>query len=237
MKTATYLLLPIVTSIIIGCNIGFTRSSQNTTPPVVYPAEPNFLRSMAIGDTVFLFIKESGYFQPYRNYNIHEHLTCYTRQEICRVDSFIYKSREYFLTPGASSQSDGAPNFEFDTVRFDLQKALKACNSIKIYCVPKKDRLRFAMGDSCLWRQPAWNGENAEWLEFTTLGMSDAVYNKWRFHPPSHAELKAWRESMFMNDPKPIWKYEVLSFYKDTCKISYSDNIPTFYPYDFSRLK
>lgn len=232
-----YLLFLIaIAAIYAGC-IVYTPPQRTTTPAKVYPVEENFLRTMAIGDTVFIFIKESGYFQPYRNYNISEHFTCYTRQEICRVDSFLYKSRDFYLTPGGPSLSHGGPNFEFDTVKFDLQKALNACNSLEFYCVPQQDRSYLALEDSCLWRQPAPYAGKSGWLEFTTLGMSDAVYNKWRFHPPSHAELKAWRESMFMNDPKPVWKYEVLSFYKDTCKISYCDKLPTSYAYDFSKLR
>jgi hypothetical protein len=229
------LFLIIVGSCTLGCN--FNRKTESLPPPKSYPEEVNFLRSMAIGDTVFLFIKASGYFQPYSNQHIETHLTCYTRQEICRVDSFLYKSREFYLTPSTGTQWQGGLNFEFDTVKFDLQKALKACNSLEPFCVPKQDQPRYSMGNECLWRQPGWYGGKTAWLNFTTLGMSDPMYNEWRFTPPSYSELKAWRSSMNMNNQIPERKFEVLSFYKDTCKISYCNDLPTQYPFDFSKMR
>lgn len=232
-----YLLFLIaIASIYAGC-IVYTPPQRTTAPAKVYPVEENFLRTMAIGDTVFLFIKESGYFQPYSNKHVKIHLSCYTRQEICRVDTFLYKSREFYFTPSAPKQLQGEPNFEFDTVRFDLQKALMACSSLEPCCVPEEDQPRYSMGDECLWRRPGWYGGNTAWLKFTTLGMSDPAYNEWRFTPPSYSALNAWRNSMNMNDERTVWKYEILSFYKDTCKISYCDDLPTSYAYDFSRLR
>ncbi|MFM1998118.1 MAG: hypothetical protein RL204_65 [Bacteroidota bacterium] len=231
-----FLLLISIVLLYVGCVVRQTPKPA-APPPKIYPEEVNFLRTMAIGDTVFIFIKESGYFQPFHNPYQEVHLTCYTRQELCRIDTFLYKSRQFFYSPGGTSQK--GPDFEFDTVKFQLQKALDACNSLEPYCVPRNYRDQYAFPDTCLWRKPGWEGELKEfkWRGYTTLGMSDSRYHEWRYSPPTHAQLKAWRESMFMNDPKPVWKYEVLSFYKDTCKISYSDHLEVKYPYDFSKLK
>ena len=212
----------------LGCAVR-QAPQQAVAPPKIYPEEQNFLRTMNIGDTVFIFIKESGYFQPNDNPYRASHLTYYSRHDICRVDSFVYKTRKYVSIPGGEGHS--GPNFEFDTVKFQLQKVLEACTSLEPFCSQKRYQEHYFASDTCLWREPYWK-DKLYWLRYTEMGMCDSIYNKWRFTPPSHSQLKNWRETMRTEEPLRIRRYEILSFYNDTCKISYSDEIPIQYPHN-----
>jgi len=236
MKNLSYITLFFIIFLVTGCFIKITKSAP-PSPPKVYPKEANFLEEMGLGDTVHIFIKESGYFQPTSNPHYKSHLTCYTKMEICRVDTFTYHAREYYALPGGPSQS--GPNFEFDTVKFDLKKTINSCGNLDLWCLEKRNVDFYVFGDTCL--IPICCGikeiEKAKWRDFVMLGMTDVTYQKWRFDPPRYDELEAWRTSMQMNQSPRLSRFELLSFYKDTCKISYCDRLPVPYSYDFSRLR
>jgi hypothetical protein len=203
----------------------------------MYPEETNFLEDMGFGDTVHIFIKQSGYFNPDSHSNYLTYLTVYTRLEVCRIDTFLYHSRKYYAVPGGIAQS--GPNFEFDTVKFDLKKALEACGHLEPFCADKRQASSYVSGDNCLIRLCCGNDITKKllWKNLLRLGMSDKSYQEWRFNPPNYSELNTWRKSMKMNESQPFWRYEVLSFYKDTCKISFCDEVPIAIPKDFSRLR
>jgi hypothetical protein len=156
--------------------------------------------------------------------------------EICRKDTFDYVSRVFFAIPGGPAQS---VDFEFDTLKFSLNKAISALGPLYPYCVEKNQISSYVSGDTCLIQECCGGTETRKfhWQRFKSLGMSDELYQDWRFNPPNYEKLKAWRQSMYMNQPKPFWRYEVLSFYGDTCKISYADRLPVSFLYDFSRLR
>ncbi len=225
--------------LVSGCFIKITKSAP-PPPPKVYPKEANFLEEMGLGDTVHFFVKESGYFYPDRNSSYQTHLTCYTKLEIFRADTFLYLSRLYFSVPGGPGQV--GPNLEFDSVPCNFEVITKTFDSMELFCHYASNYSAYAFGDSCLIREFDWKGYPREyilklWKNFCSLGMSDSVYNEWRFNPPTHEQLTQWRNSMFMNESKSVKRFEVLSFYKDTCKISYCNELPITFPYDFSRLR
>jgi hypothetical protein len=203
----------------------------------IYSEEVNFLKDMSMGDTVYIFIKESGYFFPNSRSSYSTRLTCYTRVEVSRIDTFLYKARKYFAVPGGPSQK--GPDFEFDSVKSDLQKTLNATSSLELYCVNMNQTSLYLSGDSCLLRLCCGHKEieKIRWNKFINLGMSDQSLQKWRFLYPNYEELQSWRTSVKMNSPTLDKRYEVLSFYKDTSKISFCTELPITYPYDFSRLK
>jgi hypothetical protein len=239
MKTRHFAVIVIICLSLLMCR-NISQLDTQAQRFAIYPREENFLETMSVGDTVHVFIKTSGYFNPNRNSSYSTHLTCYTRLEIFRADTFLYLSRKYFAIPGGQSQS--GPDFEFDTVRCNLELTMKSCGLLDPYCERKYDLSTYAFQDSCLLREADATGKSSRAKEiiinsFTKLGMCDSVYNEWRFNPPSYETLKAWRESMNMNEPRPFWRYEVLSFYRDTCKISYSDRLPISFPFDYTRLR
>jgi hypothetical protein len=239
MKNLSYITLFFIIFLVSGCFNKITESAP-PPPPKVYPKEANFLEEMGLGDTVHFFIKESGYFNPDRNSSYKTHLTCYTKLEILRADTFLYLSRLYFSVPGGLGQL--GPNLEFDSVPFNFEVITKTFDSMELFCHYESNYSAYAFGDSCLIREFDLTGYPREfvlkrWKHFCSLGMSDSVYNEWRFNPPTHEQLTQWRKSMFMNESKSVKRFEVLSFYKDTCKISYSNELPITFPYDFSRLR
>jgi hypothetical protein len=236
MKKLSYITLFFIIFLVSGCFNKITESAP-PPPPKVYPKEANFLEEMGLGDTVHIFIKQSGYFNPDSRSAYSTHLTCYTRLEVCRIDTFLYQAKKYYAVPGGISQS--GPNFEFDTVKFDLKKALDACGQLEPFCADERQISSYVSGNNCL----IWvccdndNLKKLLWRNFISLGMSDKSYQEWRFNPPNYKEIDTWRNSMKMNEAKPFWRYEVLSFYKDTCKIAYSDKVPIPLPKDFSGLR
>lgn len=239
MKNLSYITLFFIIFLVSGCFIKITKSAP-PPPPKVYPKEANFLEEMGIGDTVFFFIKESSYFNTNRNSSYLTRLTCYAKLEVFRADTFLFLSREYFAIPGGAAQ-DG-PFLEFDTLKFKLERVTKAYESLDTYCQAKHQTSTYALKDSCLLRIADGTGKSKRMQDmifhsFTKLGMCDPVYNEWRFKPPDYEELENWRKSVPMPNPKIESRFEVLSFYKDTCKISYCNELPITFPYDFSRLR
>jgi hypothetical protein len=209
-----FLFLISVVLLYAGCAVR-QEPQQAAAPPKIYPEEQNFLETMGIGDTVFFFVKESGYSsEPSNPYSI-SYYTFYAKQEVIRTDSFEYRIHRYWALP----EGHKSLYFELDTLKYKLKKAQKLFSVLESSCEISKEH-RYDENNKCY--ETESNSDNyMNWKGYCVSGMCDPKYHEWRINPPSHKELKVWRESMGPNDR--IWRYEILSFLGDTCKMSYSD--------------
>lgn len=209
---------------ILGC---MSKTQIQETQPVakVYPPELNFLETMHIGDTVFFFIKESGFSSDPSSPHSTSFYTFYAKQEVIRADSFEYRVLRYWALP------EGHKNlyFELDTLKFKLKKAQKLFSVLESSCELASEP-RYDENNKCYEIRPI-SRDYIGWKGFCEAGMSAPQLQDWRMNPPSHQEVKIWRESLRPEDG--IWRYEVLSFLGDTCKLSYTDKRRISFMRDF----
>lgn len=181
------------------------------------PKERNFLREMALGDTVLLVYKQSGWSNTAHLRNM-SHYSFYAIHKIWRTGDITYvrkKTRAY-------TARDRFKEFEFDTMKYRLDEVMNLLSGFADYCQDEFYRPSKEEIEKCIWIYDFKDRSAFALEEFLSEDLSSTRYNRWRFEIPSYEELKKWREKDY-NGGK--WKTEMLVFWNDTCKISYSDQL------------
>lgn len=190
-----------------------------TTQEPPLPFEKNFIREMAIGDSVLIVYRQSGWTNTAHLRNM-SYYTFYAIQKVWWTGDKSYVSKRTF----AYTPENRFQQFEFDTMLYKLPDVLNLLSSLEYYCQDEFYRPSEEEKQKCEWHYDFKYRSVPAFEEFISEDLCSPKYNKWRFVRPTHDQLEAWRTNDYHES---IWKTEMLVFWRDTCKISYSDRLPS----------
>lgn len=214
-----FLFLISVVLLYVGCAV--RQKPQQAAPPLPPPPETSFIKNMVVGDTVFIFFKQSGW-TDMSNSSVMRYYSFYARSEVIKISENYYK----VARTNAYQTDESLKAFEFDTMKYRLTELLALTTSFTYYCKPEIYQPSDEEKEKCIWFEDYTDKPIAYFNYFIEDEMCDGKYEKWRFSNPSYSELDSWRKKDY---DWPIWKTEMLAFWSYTCKISYTDHLHLLY--------
>jgi hypothetical protein len=195
----------------------FSQPPLNTR----FPQERGFITEMSMEDTVTIFYKQSGW-TNHAHLSSQSFYTFYSRKEITRIGYRQFSEKITFCYT--------APNrfkpFEFDTMKYRLSELHSLTSDFALYCPEKYNSPTEHERNNCCWDTDFTVLNPREFSNFQNSELTSEKYQSWRYYKPSFYDLEIWRKEDYHN---PIWKTEMLVFWRDTCKISYTDDLPSLY--------
>jgi hypothetical protein len=189
--------------------------------PLTPRTERSYIKEMAIGDTVYVFIKQSGWSNA-AHLTYKSFYTFYTKREIIRLaDKEFLVKKSFAYTPQNRFDS-----FELDTMMRRRAELNLLTESFQHICRTKFFQASLKQDEDCNWIQDYNNAHPKAFDHFLEYELTDTNLLSWREKKPSYAELDSWRKK---NDDNKFWRSEMLVFWKNECKLSYTEKLETLY--------
>jgi hypothetical protein len=182
-----------------------------------FPQERGFITEMSMEDTVTIFYKQSGWTNS-AHLSSRSFYTFYSRKEITRIGYRQFSEKITFCYT--------APNrfkpFEFDTMKYRLDELYNLTSIFELYCPITNDFPTENELTNCCWDEDFTIHHPDAFENYQLHELTSEKYQSWRYYRPSYYDLENWRKADYQ---RSIWKTEMLVFWRDTCKISYTDEL------------
>jgi hypothetical protein len=209
--------------VLLACNPGRGKvmNRDKISKPDPPPVERSFVSEMAIGDTVFIFIKQSGWSNS-AHLTYKSFYTFYAKREVIRIaeKEFLVK-KSFAYTPQNRFNS-----FELDTMMSRRKELDELTASFQYICRTKFFQASLEDDKDCNWIHDYNNAHPKAFDYLLENELTDANLLSWKEKKPSYTELDSWRKK---NDDGKLWRSEMLVFWKNECKLSYTEKLETLY--------
>ena len=209
--------------VLFACNVVRDKvmNKDKISIPDPPPVERSFVSEMAIGDTVFFFIKQSGWSNA-AHLTYKSFYTFYAKREVIRLAEkkfLVNKSLAY--TP--QNRFDA---FELDTMLYRRVELNQLTASFKYLCRNKNFESNLTQQEDCDWIEDFKIAHPVRLKYFIEYELTDTKLLSWKEKKPSYTELDSWRKK---NEDNKLWRSEMLVFWKNECKLSYTEKLETLY--------
>ena len=224
-----YILFIIAVGTLCCCKEPFITIKRSSARPaqvkVIYPPEKSEIEAMQIGDTVNIFYKKTGWFQPLPSIAGLYRTSYYNIETIWRVDTAKYLYTHRWAYPDAWF---GKP-LEFDSLKNHPEELFRTIGRLEYWCgfdtIIKWD----GNYEICIDTLNISPKDSIGFAHLKSRELTSSKYQKWRFSPPNSQELNQWNASI-PESSITEYRYEIITISKDTIKMSFSDQSHALFP-------